>query len=154
MEGRKKHITYRLSNFWIKFKNQVDEMGINDDIFIIESSSSGKIYVRVEEMLNILNALIELEHIELKPENSRCFAFSREIENGMRLNGKYLIGTRIGEKMKIKILDFYGSCKREDYREVKIDINKDDISELTGYVFRTLSYHSKQGLPKISLNCL
>lgn len=134
---------YQLSNFTVDFEPCIDNHGRPDDRFVLQTCTNIIMYVRVDEMANILNGLIEIEKIERDPENDKCFAHSRVItSDAIKVDTKYLIASRLGDKLKVRLVEFIGS-RSQQYNELLIDLHKDDVFDLSSYVLRTLNYHSE-----------
>jgi hypothetical protein len=136
-------IRHNLTNFTVDFEATIDIHGRPDDRFVFESRSKTLMSVRVREMADILNGLIEIEKMEREHENRKCFAYSKEIASGTNQDSKFLIATRIGGKLKVRLVEF-DSQRQEDYTEFAFDLYKDDVFDLCSFVLRTLNYHSAQ----------
>jgi hypothetical protein len=135
-------VGHKFSHFNIDFVPKVDKHGRPDDRFMFQARMKPAMSVKVAEMAGILNGLFEIERMERDSKNTRCFAFSKEIDSQTRHDHKYLMATRIGEKLDIKVLEF-DPRRREEYLEFSIDLEKDDIFDLASYVLRTLNYYSE-----------
>jgi hypothetical protein len=128
----------KLSNFVIDFQDD----DVENDRFYVETRNKNYMFLPVDEMASLLNGLLEIERLERQPGNRKCFAYSKRINDGRTSESKRLIGTRIGEKLNIRLLEL-DNRGRDLYQEARFDFTRDDVFDFVSYVLRTLHWYSE-----------
>jgi hypothetical protein len=114
-------------------------------------TENGKMEMSTSQIVEFVNQLISL-YAEFNPCNMDdiVFTFSRELEERTYNGPTYLIATKIGEKTKIRLLEFKNGHKGEGhilYQKFEIDL-EDDVYLFAAFVLKIINYSrdSKIGL--------
>jgi len=119
-----------------KFKHFVVETtDTGDDGFILKSLDGSELEMSSSQIVEFANQLISL-YAEFIPDNpdDHVITWSRQLLD--RYEPTYLMATKMGEKTKIRLLEF----KASQYLEFQIDLEDDDVHLFAAFLLRVINY--------------
>lgn len=132
--------SFQMKNFNIYFElGNLEQFGGTEDRFIFSAPREVNMYLETDEMVDFVNALLRWEEMLSDKHIIAPLVETLSKRLGSELSLKYLIATKIGEKYKIKILefDYIDKLKKNPQLCLKMKIDsKDDVYQLCSWFLK------------------